>query len=228
MGTQSSSETNANQLDLKIKGDRNVHRLWRVCWTRSRDVFDEIKESTPILQPVVFAICGLTLGMLAIDILLSLAVLRTSHPMVSVLNNTVFYVLGIVCVTGIWWLLTSTYYFGIARLFKIRISWRNWFGFSCWSSIPLVTLPVFVGIAWLVQVYPQHGAWNDPWYVEFISACCLIFPFVWCMRVTAQGLHSWTAPAGRGNVYWRLVAIVPYGLLLFYFMFWSAILMSVM
>lgn len=228
MSTQSSSEVNANQLDLEVQRDLNMHRLWGVCWTKSRDVFDEIKESTPILQPVVFAICALTLGVLAIDFLLSWAVLSTSHPIVSGLNATAFYVLGIVCVTGIWWLLSSTYYFGIAKLFKIRISWRNWFGFSCWSSLPLVTLPVFIGIAWLVQVYPQNGSWNDPWYVEFISSCCLIFPFAWCMRVTAQGLRSWTSPDGRGNVYWRLVAIVPHGLLLFYFMFWSAILLSVM
>ena len=127
-------------------------------------------------------------------------------------------VLGTVC---IWWLLTSTYYFGLARLFDIKIPWRNWLGFSCWTSIPLTTVIVFVVITIFVQMVPFHDERSDPWYIELISACLLILPFIWCVRISALGLRSWTESAGRGHVYWRVVAFVPYILLLIIFLFVS-------
>ena len=79
-------------------------------------------------------------------------------------------------------------------------------------------MPVFLVIAIAIQAIPIPGKEVDPWYIETMSACLLVVPFMWCARISALGLRSWTEAEGRGNVYWRVVALVPYVVLLSVFM----------
>lgn len=206
-----------------------MNRLWQICFADTRAAFDQIKDSTPILFPAVFTLVCLTLefslfgfelyelaseGTSPTDSESSEALLQLSSKLMKT-AALVLCALGSVC---IWWLLTSTYYFSVARLFNIRIPWRNWLGFSCWTSIPLITVLVFVVITLVIQLVPVHDEWSDPWYIELISACLIILPFIWCVRISALGLRSWTEAAGRGHVYWRVVAFAPYILLLITFL----------
>lgn len=79
-------------------------------------------------------------------------------------------------------------------------------------------VPLVLVIGLTIQLIVTATVKADPWYVELMTACLLIVPFIWCARIVALGLRSWTEPHGRGNVYWRVVAILPYGLLLSAFM----------
>ena len=202
-----------------------MKRLWQICFADSRAGFDGMKDSTPILFPALFTLVCLTLEFSY----LGFVVFSTGWDEISTTNagsseasfqlsTAVFQTTAFVlCVVGFvcsWWLLTSVYYFGMARLFNISIPWRNWFGFSCWSSIPLIMVPLVLVIALAVQLIVSATTKADPWYIELITTCLLIVPFIWCARIVAFGLRSWTEPHGRGNVYWRVVAIVPSGLLL--------------
>ena len=200
-----------------------MNRLWQICCADSRAGFDDIKASTPILYPALFVLASLTLQCIAISVLIfDWDAINASNGSSSEswmqMNSgfvwTVLFVLYTVGFVCIWWLLTSVYYFGVAMLFNISIPWRNWFGFSCWSSIPLIMVPLVLVIALAIQLIVSVTTKADPWYIELMTACLLIVPFIWCARIVALGLRSWTEPHGRGNAYWRVVAIVPFGLLL--------------
>ena len=207
-----------------------MKRILKICFGDARSAFDGIKEPTPIWLPALFVLVCLTFAFLILEGIAALIVLWTEirgdesdwtgvwlqlgHLLI---QTTPFILLSVVFLC-LWWVLTATYYFVIARLFNIRILWRNWFGFSCWSSIPLVMVPIFLVLAFTVQTVSIPGREVDPWYIELTSACLLALPFIWCARVSALGLRSWTEDAGRGMFYWRLVAIVPYISLLLAFL----------
>ncbi|MYD45960.1 MAG: hypothetical protein F4W92_06380 [Gammaproteobacteria bacterium] len=211
-----------------------MKRLWQICFADTRVGFDGLKESPPILFPAIFSLICLTLQcvvflVLIIDWDATSASDSVSNESWLYVNfalmwavRSVLYPVAFVCT---WWFITSMYYFGIARLFNISTSWKNWLGFSCWSSIPLITVPVFLVIAIAVQAIPIPGREVDPWYIETISTCMLAVPFMWCTFISALGLRSWTEAEGRGNVYWRIVAFVPYGLLLSAFMIFGVWIM---
>lgn len=79
-------------------------------------------------------------------------------------------------------------------------------------------VPLVLVIALAIQLIVSATTKADPRYIELMTACLLIVPFIWCTRIAALGLRSWTELHGRGNVYWRVVAIVPHVLLLSVFM----------
>lgn len=196
-----------------------MKRLWQICFADSCAGFEGMKDSTPILFPALFTLVCLTLQLSY----LGFAAFTTGSDDINATNagssetwlqvsKGVIWTIAFVCT---WWLLTSVYFFGMARLFNISIPWQKWLGFSCWSAVPLITVPLVLVIAIFFQILSREV---DPWYIELISAFFLIVPFMWCARIAALGLRSWTEPHGRGNVYWRVVAFVPYGLLLSAFM----------
>ena len=215
-----------------------MNSLWNICFADSRAGFAQIRDSTPILFPAFFILVCITLefsflgfsflvlegeNISSIDSDSSEGWLLFDSGLITIISL----VLGMLGFVLVWWLFTSTYYFGLARLFNIKIPWRNWLGFSCWSSIPLITVPIFVVIATVVQTFSVLVGGEDPWYIELTSACLLILPFIWCVRISALGLRSWTEPAGRGHIYWRVVAFVPYILLLFTFLIYPTTLMGI-
>lgn len=212
-----------------------MKRLWQICFADSRAGFDAMKDSTPILFPALFTLVCLALQCVVLSVLtfdwgaISASNNGSSESwlhMSSGLMRMALFVLYTVSFVCIWWLITASYYFGIATLFNISTSWQNWFGFSCWSSIPLITVPVFLVIAFMVQIIPIPGREVDPWYIETASASLLVVPFMWCARISALGLRSWTEVEGRGIVYWRVVAFIPYLLLISAFMIFGLLMLS--
>lgn len=214
-----------------------MNRLWQICFADTRAGFDQIKDTTPTLFPALFVLVCLSLEFLLLEFLLSgfpgeeFSVIDSDStenwflqmPRLMKVVTLVSCIVGFVC---IWWLLTSSFYFGAARLFNINFPWLHWLSLSCWSSIPLIAVPIFVVIAMIVQILPTPE--SDPWYIELTSACLVVLPFIWCVRISALGLRSWTESAGRGHVYWRVVAFVPYVLLLITFIFFFSVLMGLM
>ncbi|MXW06992.1 MAG: hypothetical protein F4X56_08235 [Gammaproteobacteria bacterium] len=206
-----------------------MKRLWQICFTDTRVGFDGMKDSTPILFPAISTLVCVTLPFAFVGFAtfttgsddINATNAGSSEAWLQLSTGVIWTITFVLCVVGFvctWWLLTSVYFFGMARLFNISIPWQKWLGFSCWSAVPLITVPLVLVIAILVQIIPIPSREVDPWYIELISACFLIVPFIWCARIAALGLRSWTEPHGRGNVYWRVVAFVPYGLLLSAFM----------
>lgn len=200
--------------------------LWKICWKDTCEIFEEIKDRPPILMPVIFTLGCTVLAVIATEVFWH--ILLRNDLDVQTLESSLSTLVLVPGILGCWWLISSFYYFAVARFFKVPISWQHWVGFTCWSSVPLVSLPVFTALAFVIQTFPLQARGADVWYIEFLSVCCLAVPFIWCMRVAALGLRTWTAPAGRGYLYWRLVAFVPHGVFLCIFLFFGVILLTVL
>ena len=107
-----------------------------------------------------------------------------------------WYVLGMV--------LLGTYYFGLARLFRIDdIWWDHWFAFTWWTHVPLIST---YGAAELIEVYSVR---EDPSFFVGLVVVGLFFllPIAWTVSLSVQGLRIWT---GKGWAFCLGVSAPPY------------------
>lgn len=101
-------------------------------------------------------------------------------------------------------LLLGTYYFGIARLFRIDdIWWEHWFAFAWWTHVPLILV---LGAARFIDVYsvtvdPSLGV------SLIVVGLCFLLPIVWTVNLSVQGLRIWTE---KGWLFSLGVSVLPY------------------
>lgn len=101
-------------------------------------------------------------------------------------------------------ILLSTYFFVIARCFRIdNIQWEHWFGFTCWTLVPIVLVD---GAVSFIKVY--SGSMNPSLTVSVIVVgLCFVLPIFWTATLSVKGLRIWTA---KGWVYCVGFGVLPY------------------
>lgn len=109
------------------------------------------------------------------------------------------YVIGMV--------LLGTYYFGIARYFRIdNLWWEQWFAFAWWTHVPLILAN---GATAVIDVY---SVTEHPSFVVslLVIGLCFLLPIVWTVSLSVQGLRIWTQ---KGWAFCLSVSALPYLLL---------------
>lgn len=113
------------------------------------------------------------------------------------------YVIGMV--------LLGTYYFGIARYYRINdLWWEHWFAFAWWTHVPLILAN---GATAVIDVY--SGTEHPSFLVSLlVIGLCFLLPIVWSVSLSVQGLRIWTK---KGWAFCLSVSALPYlTLVLFY------------
>ena len=106
-------------------------------------------------------------------------------------------------------LVLGTFYFVVGKIVKSDASWGDWFGFSCWVSIPAAigavatVVLMAIGGAALAQSGLAILGWFGmaaPW------AMAITIPALWTLYITINGLDSWLE---KGVVTSVIVALIP-------------------
>lgn len=110
------------------------------------------------------------------------------------------------CVSiGIKLVLLAIYFYLVARWLRLDIRWENWFGFSCWTLIPVaIVLPTLEILMWFS--FPDR---SNVQFQSLIRFSQFALPFLWSILITVQGLRSWT---GKNASFCVGVASLPYAL----------------
>ncbi|MCY3884002.1 MAG: Yip1 family protein [Gammaproteobacteria bacterium] len=212
-----------------------MERLWKILIS-PRQEFDEMREDVSILLPLmtillVAGICGAITVMMTPDQVFIDAInaqadaqeqmgqtdnaqeLRDQmeNPNMVTLARTVGVVSGfigapIVIVIGL--LILGTFFFIVGKIVGSDTGWVDWFGFSCWVSIPTavgailsVVLVAIGGMDWQngLELLGWFGM-NAPW------AAAITIPSLWTLYITVNGLDSWLS---KGAVVSVVVALIP-------------------
>ena len=105
-------------------------------------------------------------------------------------------------------LILGTFYFVVGKIVQSDASWSDWFGFSCWVSVPVavgsvltVVLVAIGGVEWAngLAVLGWFGM-TAPW------AAAVTIPALWTLYITINGLDSWLQ---KGVVTSVIVALIP-------------------
>ena len=106
-------------------------------------------------------------------------------------------------------LILATFFLVVGKIVKTDASWGDWFGFSCWVSIPfaigsVVSLVLMaVGASALAENDLAVLGWfgmTAPW------AMAITIPALWTLYITINGLDSWLE---KGVVTSVIVALIP-------------------
>lgn len=176
----------------------------------SRQTFSEIRPpATPILRPALFILSVSMLLWIVLYVFWIVnrypewsamtAQLSRGFPWVSLVSLILMTILGYLSSIVV----LSTYYFAIARYFRIEILWEHWFGFTCYTLVPMILVP---SARWFIGTY---GYFANPSLALCIVVLVLglLLPIVWTVFITQLGLRIWT---GKTRGYCVLSALVPY------------------
>lgn len=180
-----------------------------------RRVFDETKPSaTPILFPALFVsiACALILWVLCPIFYTATGISKLPTTSVGVplielrissIPALLLFVPSTVLGYIVYLVLIGTYFFVVARCFNIKTAWEYWFGFTCWTHIPMVITAIGVSV---LLVYSSIG---DPstYVVVILSIPLLLLPLVWTGLLSAIGLRTWTT---KGRAFCIGFGVLPY------------------
>lgn len=105
-------------------------------------------------------------------------------------------------------LILGTFYMIVGKIVGADETWGDWFGFSCWVSIPVavgailsVVLVAIGGLGWAdgLAVLGWFGM-NAPW------AAAITIPSLWTLYLTVNGLDSWLSKGAAVSI---IVALIP-------------------
>lgn len=202
--------------------------VWQVC-SVSRRAFDGMIERTPVLFPLMLVVIG-SLVVFVFSFAVYSIVLYRPQDSLAFFNAVVdspyrydvvvypgsFDLLRVVSGAfefavdlGLRLLLLATYFFVIARLLRIDSKWENWFGFACWTQIPLILLPGALFVSWLWRL----GNY-DPFAMFVCEFVFLVLPMVWAFFISVRGLQSWT---GKRTSLCVGLALIPYYLMFIWY-----------
>ena len=97
----------------------------------------------------------------------------------------------------------ASWYFAVARYYRVDILWEQWFAFTCWTLVPMIIVPSARFFITILE------ASDDPYPVLsiFVVALFYLLPVAWTVFLTQQGLRVWTAK-GKGITF--LISVIPY------------------
>ncbi len=203
--------------------------VWQVC-SVSRRAFDGMIERTPVLFPLMLVVIGslvvfvFSFAMYSSILFRPLAsqgtfivaihdiphryfdgILPEPFTLSGILSGAVDFTRDLVLRL----LLLATYFFVVARVLRVESKWENWFGFACWTQIPLILLPgaMFVPGLWRFGTYNRIS-------ILVCEIVFLIFPLMWTFFITVRGLQSWTGR--RTNLCIGLALIPCYVMFMWY------------
>lgn len=217
-----------------------MRRLWRVC-TLSRGLFDEMMPKTPVLFPLLFIVgvslifwlfssitstlqavnlfgdhAGLTELRLDSDFFFDSGFLQDegilSLGLYDILLSILPGMFEFVLIIFLKLTLLGTYFYVVGRLMQMDTRWENWFGFACWTYLPMVIASVATPILLLFSL----ANISSIVLLSFFRYVLVILPVFWSFCIAVQGLRSWTS---NDTAFCVRVALVPYTvIILLYFL----------
>ena len=212
-----------------------MERLWKILISPKQE-FDEMREDVSIILPLmtillVIGICGaITVYMTPDEVFTTTiesqveamedmgqsdAAQQTRDQMDDPSAISMMKMAGAIAAfifgpigMAIGLLILGTFYFIVGKIVQSEASWGDWFGFSCWVSIPLA----IGSVATLVLVSIGGLGWSNglsvlgwigmsaPW------AMAITIPALWTLYITINGLDSWLQ---KGVVTSVIVALIP-------------------
>lgn len=130
----------------------------------------------------------------------AMSMMRTMGAIGALIGGPIAMVIGL--------LILGTFYFVVGKIVQSDAGWSEWFGFSCWVSVPVavgsvlsVVLVAIGGLEWAngLAVLGWFGM-TAPW------AAAITIPALWTLYITINGLDSWLQ---KGVVTSVIVALIP-------------------
>lgn len=196
-------------------------QIWRILTFRSRRVFEEIQPpATPVLLPafVVFITASVVPWILVRTVFILIApnpvIFRARRNFLVLFESPEpIHQLSTAVSMGIRNILTfiviGTYFFIVARCFRLKILWEHWIGFTCWTLVPLALVHSAMSF---LSMY-QAGARSSSVIIA-VALLCIILLILWTVCLSAQGLRIWTS---RGWGFCLGFSVLPY--VIYYFDF---------
>ena len=195
-------------------------RILKIFSFSSTQVFEEIRPpGTYILVPLTFLlvttfIVGIVLTFfyltgyqplneLSVHWWFAEATLVHQALMVGTMLLTLLYIVVLAVI------LLGTYYYALARCYRIHdIRWEHWFGFACWTLVPMFMVPS-------ARVFFEN--YETAVYPSFILsvvvlALCFLLPIIWSVYLTVRGLLVWTKNTKRWHIFFCVLPFVVIGL----------------
>lgn len=104
---------------------------------------------------------------------------------------------------GVRLILLGTYFYAVGRLLRMDTRWENWFGFACWTYLPMVIVPA----AKVIAVSLSLGSATSNSLLFVLWCVFVLLPMFWSFCVTLQGLRSWT---DKKTFVCIGIALIPY------------------
>lgn len=197
--------------------------MWKIVSFSSREVFEEIRPpATPILVPALFVLFSAFILWLTLYVITTTGVL--SIPFIGEFSlNLGFSISSLydllvllvpfpsaflfVYIGGA--VILATWYFAVARYYQVEILWEHWFGFTCWTLVPMIIVPSSRFFITILEASENP----TPVLSIVVVAVFYLLPVVWTVLLTQQGLRVWTKK-GKGITF--LISAIPY---VFYLLF---------
>ncbi|MXW53991.1 MAG: YIP1 family protein [Gammaproteobacteria bacterium] len=212
-----------------------MERLWKILIS-PRQEFDEMREDVSVVLPLVTillvaGICAAITVYMTPDETFTAVVeaqieamensgqseaaetqrqLMDSPGAISMMRmmGAIGALIGGPLLIAIGFLILGTFYFVVGKIVQSGASWVDWFGFSCWVSVPIavgavltLVLVAIGGMEWAngLAVLGWFGM-TAPW------AMAITIPALWTLYITINGLDSWLQ---KGVVTSVIVALIP-------------------
>ena len=200
-------------------------QVWRILFFRSKRVFEEIQPpSTPVLLPAFVVL--ITASVIPWILVRTVFILIAPNPVMfrgrrSFLplfeSPEPIHQLSTAVSMGMRNFLTliviGTYFFVVARCFRLKILWEHWIGFTCWTLIPLAL--VHSAMSFLSMYGAGANSSSAIIAVAILGTMLLI---LWTVCLSAQGLRIWTA---KGWGFCFGFSVLPY--VVYYFDFITSV-----
>ena len=108
--------------------------------------------------------------------------------------------------------LLGTFFYVVGRMMHMDTRWENWFGFACWTYLPMVITSAASAILLLFSI----ANITSIVLLSVFRIALVILPVFWSFCITVQGLRSWIS---NDTAFCVRVALVPYTvIILLYFL----------
>ncbi len=216
-------------------------RLARIL-VSPRDVFDEIREKTTYALPFFTILAASLVCLLSVFISyddLTVSAVQDDGTIARVVSFDNIFHSGIGAVyvwvwDSIWtcciFLVWTSYYWVAGKLLNVVTSWRNWFGFTCWTAVPAILGSIADALYFeLTSIGPVVSFALLPWYYLSFNSDALIsvywipIPLVWTLYIAVNGFTNWTGKNLKTGLMVVLPSVVVVALLQFVpWMFFSS------
>lgn len=221
MGDSITTKVPVFRFAMFLRNKHDWQQIWRILTFRSRRVFAEIQPpTTPVLLPAFVVL--ITASVVPWILVRTVFILIAPNPVMfrgrrSFLllfeSPEPIHQLSSAVSMGIRNFLTliviGTYFFVVARCFRLKILWEHWIGFTCWTLIPLAL--VHSAMSFLSMYGAGANSSSAIIAVAILGTMLLI---LWTVCLSAQGLRIWTL---KGWGFCLGFSVLPY--VIYYFDF---------
>ena len=199
-----------------------------------RDVFDEIRERAPFSLPFWTILAASLVCFLFVFISyddLTVSTVQDDGTIASVVSYDNIFHSGIGAVyvwvwDSIWtcciFLVWTCYYWVVGKVLNVVTSWRNWFGFTCWTAVPAILGSIADALYFeLTSNGPVVSFALLPWFHlspnpnALVGVYWIPISLIWTLYIAVNGFMRWTEKSFKTSLMVVLPSVVAVALLQF-------------